>query len=603
MKCSFCELNKNELTLYSRDQKICNSCIKKTDFLVRTAEGNILGPYSTKELNALVENKIIVLLDEISLNGSEWLFLKDIELFKSAMEKSSYELDEKTMNISTKIIHKGDLPPTFVENNINKTTDKQVEKSDIREIFNKEFFEEQSNNAINEKSKNFFLKQSFVAISILVTVFLSIFVYDGYIKNKFVKGATASTIDDEKFSFNDYLLKAKEYQQTGLFKEADKFYIKSLEISPKSSPARLYHAGIALVEENNLSLAQTILAKLETEINMGQITEKNLKTDTNIFLGLLAMKLDKQENAVNYFKKAIAIDHSNKSAFYNLGVLYFKNENYDIAIQYFNSILEIDANNTDAMMYKGLISLFKQKYKEAAETFRKVTLKYPYGSMPYIYEAYAWYKLNDLSKTQELIKNITNLEPFFGGKLAKKLRYLTLKEKLVKYEKEFLDEISSAKEILKNPDIYVVQAFVLAEEEDYKIAKKILVKEIKRFDENSSLFASLGMLYYKEKNNKAAMHYIEKALMFDYSNALAHLYAALISLEDENTLTQALNHGIKAYTSNNLFLFALMIQGDVYYKLKQTSEAMILWEKVLSLESRYYMAEYRIKLKQLKYIK
>ena len=102
------------------------------------------------------------------------------------------------------------------------------------------------------------------------------------------------------------------------------------------------------------------------------------------------------------------------------------------------------------------------------------------------------------------------------------------------------------------------------------------------------------MVFFYKKEYKKSDEYLQKTLEVDYSNSIAHLYRAKIAFND-GKLNQALNHSIKAQVGDFPFYSAILLQGDVYSKYNQNSEAMILWKKIVKKEPKYYPAWKRIK--------
>ena len=124
-------------------------------------------------------------------------------------------------------------------------------------------------------------------------------------------------------------------------------------------------------------------------------------------------------------------------------------------------------------------------------------------------------------------------------------------------------------------------------------ASKLLDADIYKKDDSIKLMIE-GIIEYNRSNRKEAKDYLSQSLAIDYSNQVAHLYTGIISLED-NDLGQARNHLMKAqaedeYTS----LYAITLLGDVLYKSGEKNTALLMWKKVLSMDSKYTPAWERV---------
>jgi tetratricopeptide (TPR) repeat protein len=81
--------------------------------------------------------------------------------------------------------------------------------------------------------------------------------------------------------------------------------------------------------------------------------------------GLHLMDEKRNEEAVDFFKKALAINPKNAHIQYNLGLLYWREEKYDSAIASFKSALVLDGNNGNIHYGLGISYYGKGDYKKA----------------------------------------------------------------------------------------------------------------------------------------------------------------------------------------------------------------------------------------------
>jgi tetratricopeptide (TPR) repeat protein len=103
-----------------------------------------------------------------------------------------------------------------------------------------------------------------------------------------------------------------------------------------------------------------------------------------------------------------------------------------------------------------------------------------------------------------------------------------------------------------------------------------------------------GIIYFHQQKYEDAKKKLDRSLELDYSNNLSHLYAGQVALKD-NDLGQARNHFTKAQSADeNTSLYAITLLGDIYLRSGEQNSAVVLWKKVLALDSRYVPAWERI---------
>lgn len=133
-------------------------------------------------------------------------------------------------------------------------------------------------------------------------------------------------------------------QGTLLLSQRDLSGVKSLE-NALSIDASLHDTEFALarqyLRDNEVLKAQVIANKW--------LTSKNYQVPGNILSGLIAMKLEKVEEAQQYFQHALALEPKSVSAIYNLAIVAaFKKEAIK-AIAGFKEVIELSPNHHNAI--------------------------------------------------------------------------------------------------------------------------------------------------------------------------------------------------------------------------------------------------------------
>jgi len=129
-----------------------------------------------------------------------------------------------------------------------------------------------------------------------------------------------------------------------LLSQRDLSGVKSLE-NALSIDASLHDTEFALarqyLRDNEVPKAQVIANKW--------LTSKNYQASGNILSGLIAMKLEKVDEAKQYFQQALALDPKSISAIYNLAIVAaFKKEAVK-AIAGFKEVIELSPNHHNAI--------------------------------------------------------------------------------------------------------------------------------------------------------------------------------------------------------------------------------------------------------------
>lgn len=125
---------------------------------------------------------------------------------------------------------------------------------------------------------------------------------------------------------------ANTYHYKNMFEQAEREYLKSLELNPKSL-------------ETIINLA-TNYKKLEKFENAEELFKKSLRINNNPIIynnfGNLLLAMGKNEEAIQYFQKAIQLKPNYFEAYSNLGVAYAKLSQASLAKEYFLKSIQIN---------------------------------------------------------------------------------------------------------------------------------------------------------------------------------------------------------------------------------------------------------------------
>lgn len=145
-----------------------------------------------------------------------------------------------------------------------------------------------------------------------------------------------------------------------LLSQGDLSGIKSLEQALSIDPS-LHDTEFALARQylrgNEVTKAQAIADKW--------LVSEQYQVSGNILNGLIAMQLEKVNDAEAYFKKVIALEKNNISALYNLALLSAYKTETEKAIAGFQKVIELNPNHHNAIRRYSVLQASQGKAAEA----------------------------------------------------------------------------------------------------------------------------------------------------------------------------------------------------------------------------------------------
>jgi len=593
-KCSNCGKNAKVLVSYG-DMLLCDGCVSSYDnqvekdkdisgkWLIRTADGKILGPYKYEPLRKLISDKKVVFLDEVSRSGDDWTLIKNIEVFRDIALQASYSLNESTVDVDLNNISAQPVEEPVTDT---RTTKRSGSRPPL-------FKRQATVDVIVKSSLMWWKKKKNALFGMVTTLLLVAAVISFYFINTQKKDSDMLNMVSGNDNFNRYYIEGREFEEGGLFKEAAKYYDKSLSLNSSHSGTRIRKAAIDLVIDGDTSSAEKELEKLYSDTNIGKITDQEEQADIKTFLGILEAKKNNNQSAIGYFNQALAIKPTNAYLYYNIGAVLFKQGNYTEALEYFKNAQKLLPMFTDAILYEGRSLMKLNRFKEAAKTFSEGTAQNPNIRQFYTLGAYSVFKTTGqgADKILEVLKNITAIDPYYAQKI-----FIPLCQ--IDKDSTIADEINYTMDMIKDfNDSQKVQAsYLLAMlylmDANYDAATKILSHL--NIEKSSIAQFILGAIAYHQSKYDDAERKLAKSLELDYSNSIAHIYAGQISLKKDD-MGQAKNHFTKAQATNeSTSLYAITLLGDINIAVGEASQAMVLWKKVLSMDSHYTPAWQRI---------
>ncbi len=128
-------------------------------------------------------------------------------------------------------------------------------------------------------------------------------------------------------------------------------------------------SGIEFFNKNQLNKAIECFKSLQNE--------KSTQIIAFLYLGIIEIKKNNNENAKKYFFKILEMDKNHEFANLNLGLLSFQERDTKKTIYYLNKTLNKNQENLLAKYHLGLIEMISKDYEKAKKKFEDVLLREP----------------------------------------------------------------------------------------------------------------------------------------------------------------------------------------------------------------------------------
>ncbi len=321
------------------------------------------------------------------------------------------------------------------------------------------------------------------------------------------------------------LEKGKTAEDNKDYEQALKWYKKALALNPQTGTT--YY---------DVTWCQNELEQYEDAVKTAAVGVKNAPT-AKLYseYGYALYMLDRNTEAIEKYKKALALDAESKSANKGIADVYFSNKEYNTAEPYYKKCLELGKEPAVANYKLGYISNENEKYQKAVEyELAAIKLDEDYASA-YNELGYAYSQLNRKSDgLDNYLKayNLNNESAVYAANVAD--MYYGVKDledldkALLYYKKSLAIENKSAKSNYK-------AGWILNEKEKYDEAKPYLYKAVELDPKYSEAWIELGWIEFSNGNNSAAESDYLKALQYNSKSELSRYYLGQIYIKQGKT--------------------------------------------------------------------
>ena len=169
----------------------------------------------------------------------------------------------------------------------------------------------------------------------------------------------------------------------------------------KSFFQKKLNSGIEFFNKNQLNEAIKCFKFLQNE--------KSTQTIAFLYLGIIEIKKNNNENAKKYFFKILEIDKNHEFANLNLGLLSFQEKDIKKTINYLNRTLNINQENLLAKYHLGLIEMMNKEYEKAKKKFQDILSKEPKNLSALNNLGICYSKQTNFAKAINLFKECLNI--------------------------------------------------------------------------------------------------------------------------------------------------------------------------------------------------
>ncbi len=368
------------------------------DWMVRTRTGDVLGPYSQRELMEELKRNTFTTEDEIAPSQGYWISAQALSFHDSDELTSTSTRTHQpfTQSITSDLPTKNqDLTPT-PEARVNVQPNLNV--GDVR--IPAHLIPKRST-AVNP-----------IILGVLIAgMLLSALLFLKTRKNSNGNGpAQASGGTPHSEGESPFVRQIYNQIHAGKTQAA----LRTLTLYHERGPGKndieylIPYAALLIIEGESPSRARKFLDQvLESDANAF------LKSRAHLWLGYLALSTDKADQAENHFLESLQLTPKDPAARFNLGRTYLKQEKYSLALDYLQ-LAELEMPDLWLIqIYKGRAKFALDQPTEARVAFKTAMEGSPDRWITYIYHALFLAQTQQMSEAQKVLKKMLTRDPHY----------------------------------------------------------------------------------------------------------------------------------------------------------------------------------------------
>jgi len=184
--------------------------------------------------------------------------------------------------------------------------------------------------------------------------------------------------------------------------------------------------GLLISEEKGMNLAVPLreafnLIEKQKPIPISELKNISFSPEAlnYYFKGILARDAQRNDEAMEFFKKAIELNPNLEGPHLELGSIYYIKRLYDLEIKEYQEVLKINPKNTDALFFLAEAYETKGLYDIAIKEYEKIISIDPEDAEAYYNLGLAYLTEGRKSKALEIYPKLKALDPGFAEKLKR----------------------------------------------------------------------------------------------------------------------------------------------------------------------------------------
>lgn len=339
-----------------------------------------------------------------------------------------------------------------------------------------------------------------------------------------------STLGECALNAQEYPLAASLYQNlVAVYPNNPQYltaYIEVLEVMQNYKEALVHTDTLLSFDEKNIGLTKkkgALLRKLERyeeSIEVFNILLKRGKIDIEVYYNLAFnyVEIGELDNAREMFKKCITLEPNNPYAHKDLGVLYLKMNCYEWAVDEMQEAIELEDDVAEFHYSLGVAHMMLGNHIEARKALETALKLVPDDADCLAY--YGYLNLVEYKKQEafEVLQKALRIDS--NNFLAKcHLAKYYFQEKKYDIAKQLLLDMTSN---TKDDETMNMLGICYLETQEYSEAAAILYKLVKDYPKNHILLTNLAKAEFKIGKKQEALEHLRQALFIfdDYDEAL-----------------------------------------------------------------------------------
>ncbi len=368
------------------------------EWMVRTRAGEVLGPYTQRELMEELKRNLFSVEDEIAPSQGHWISAQALAYHETEELTSTRSHHPFTQSITSDIqTSPGDLPlPPEVRRNRPGNIDSQRKIRIPGHLLPR-----------TQPSKFNPVLLGFLVVAVALSGVV-------YLRNHRASNQSSQT----------------EPQNSGVPLQGESAFVrqiyslihggktqaalKALTLYHERGPAKndveylVPYAALLILEGESPSRARKFLDQV-----IDADTTAYLKSRAHLWLGYLALMTDKLDQAEGHFLEALQMSPKDPAARFNLGRTYLKQEKYSLALDYLQ-LAELEAPDLWLIqIYKGRAKFALEQPADAQVAFKASMENSPDRWITYIYYALFLAQTQRAAEGQKILKQMLTRDPHY----------------------------------------------------------------------------------------------------------------------------------------------------------------------------------------------